>query len=66
MLLTWTFNDKKSICIKYGDSRMSEEAVLNDISLSWSNQFRHLGIFFTTNLLRKQIALQRKILLLIL
>ena len=32
------FNDKKSICIKRDDSHMLEEAVVNYISLSWSNQ----------------------------
>ena len=51
------FNNKKSICIKYSDIRMLEETVLNHISLTWSNQVRHLGIFFTINLLRKQKVL---------
>ena len=44
-----TFNAKKTICIKYGESvRLTEHVILDDNVISWHTGVRHLGNFFNS------------------
>ena len=46
-----TFNAKKTICIKYGESvRLTEHVILDGNVISWHNGVRHLGNFFNSRL----------------
>ena len=42
------FDSKKTICIKYGENvRISEQVFMNGRLLSWHSEVRHLGVFFS-------------------
>ena len=46
-----TFNAKKTICIKYGESvRLTEHVILDGNVISWHNGVRHLGNFLSSRL----------------
>ena len=44
-----TFNPKKTICIKYGESeRLTEHVILDGNVISWHTGVRHLGNFLNS------------------